>query len=589
MQNNAAIDEIRWQAEECDCVLNSFEYFLDEYVWIEDKATNQPIKLTLWPDQRKVLPIFFNDLLIIILKAHQLGYTWLFVAAYALYLSITKSLHQVVINSFNEDAGKEIMDRVNFIRYRLPDWLLPKIGTDNSLYLEFLHTDEHGAPAPSIIQVIPATEKGGQGKTPNVMIFDESCWNRYVSTAYNGSLPGITQAKGQIIIISNALKTAPGWPFTRSIYTGSMNGQNDFTRVFLPWWANPGRSRKIVSGMIDGKGQPMTEFKLAMFRSGGKDGGQMDEEDFKQRYPETEDEAISIFGGSYFGTTLKRHTKTCKGITGNLYIGKTNVLAIDDLKKALKNAQDSESGIRFVPDERGILEVWRFPYYLVDGWNGDHWARRYCGGSDVGEGLGKTFSVNYVMDRLLDEFACRLRSNRIDAHRWADLLYVLSEWYCNTTAWTRTGGVRKTKSILCVERTGAGQTTVKRLKDLGANQYVRLIETKIGAEFTKQYGWSETNQAKHDLSEDLRTWFRVMKGTLYDAILIDEASTWIQHEGNRTLGPEEGHFGDCVIGAGCMVQASHFMGRSPERIKAPDTGWMARQIEKNKEKTGWTV
>ncbi|MBU0997912.1 MAG: hypothetical protein KKE16_07730, partial [Firmicutes bacterium] len=172
--NNAALDEIRWQAEECDKVLDSFEYFLDNYVWIEDKATNEPIKLTLWPDQRTVIPQILNNLLIIILKAHQLGYTWLFVAAYALYLSITKAMHQVVINSFNEDAGKEIMGRVNFIRHRIPDWLMPKIGKDNDLYLEFLHTDDNGAPAPSVIQIIPATEKGGQSKTPNVMIFDES-------------------------------------------------------------------------------------------------------------------------------------------------------------------------------------------------------------------------------------------------------------------------------------------------------------------------------------------------------------------------------------------------------------------------------
>lgn len=571
MEQSAAIDEIRYQAEECDRVIDSFEYFLDEYVWIEDKATNAPLKLTLWPEQRPIVPTFLENLLIVILKAHQLGYTWLFVAAYALYLSITKALHQVVINSFNEDAGKEIMDRVNFIRYRLPDWLMPKVGTDNSLYLEFLHTDDDGAPAPSIIQVIPATEKGGQSKTPNVMIFDESCWNRYVESAYNGSLPGITQAQGQIIIISNAIKTAPGWPFTRSIYTGSMAGQNDFTRVFLPWWANPGRSRKEVPGMLDGKGQPMTEFKLSMLRSGGTDGGMMDEEDFQQRYPETEEEAISILGGSYFGTTLKRHTRTCQGITGNL------------------ERNETTKEIEFIQDSRGILEVWRFPYSVVRGWNGEHWTRRYCGGSDVSEGLGQSYSVAYVMDRERDEFVCRLRSNRIDAYRWAELLHLLGEWYSGAREWTRVEGVSRETSLLCVERTGAGQTTVKRLKELGANQYLRMIEAQIGGGHTKEYGWSETNQAKHDLSEDLRTWFRLMKGTLYDSILIDEASTWIRHEGSTKIGPEEGHYGDCVIAAGCTIQASHFVGRKPDKVKAPLTGWMAPYVEKQQERTGWTV
>ena len=586
-----AIDEIRWQSEECDKVLDSFEYFLDEYVWIEDKASNQPLKLTLWPDQRSVIPVIRNNLLIVILKAHQLGYTWLFVAAYSLYLSITKGMHQVVINSFSEDAGKEIMDRVNFIRHRLPDWLMPKIGTDNSLYLEFLHTDDAGAPVPSVIQVIPATEKGGQSKTPNVMIFDESCWNRYVSTAFSGSLPGITQAQGQIIIISNAIKTAPGWPFTRSIYTGSIKGENDFKRIFLPWWANPGRSREVVKQldgetMVDGKGQPMSRFKLQQLRSGGRDGGMMDEEDFIQRYPETEEEAISILGGSFFGQTLKRHTGTCTGVTGSLYVGGQDVIGIDDIKAALLRA-DNE--IEFVSDARGPLEIWRFPYNLVKGWTGDHWSRRYCGGSDVSEGIGESYSVGYVMDRLRDEFVCRGRSNRIDAYRWGTLMYVLSVWYSGALEWSRVGGVTREIALLCVELTGAGRTTVKRLQDLGASQYLKMIEAQQGAGHTKQYGWQETQQAKHDLSEDLRTWYRTMRGTLYDAVLLDESSTWIKHDGTQRIGPEEGHYGDCVIGAGCTIQASHFLGGSPVRVRPPDAGWMASQIEQRRKQTGWTV
>jgi hypothetical protein len=556
--------------DECLKVIGSFEYFLDEYVHIEDKNTNQVIKLNLWPEQRAQVPLLLSSQLLISLKAHQLGFTWIFVGAYVLWLSITNPLHQVVVNSFNEDVGVEIMKRIRFIRERLPAWLHPSVGTDNNLVMEFLHKDAKGVDTPSVIQVIPATEKGGQSKTPNVMIFDESCWNRYVARAYDSSLPGIMQAKGKIFIISNAIKSAPGWAFTRGIYTGSMQGHNDFVRIFLPWWANPSRSRKIIEGIMDDNGNPMTEFKQQMLRSGGTDGGVMTQEDFEQRYPETEDEAISTLLGSYFGKTLARHDKPCKGIAGNLI-------------------RNKEGELEFVPDRRGILEVWRFPYYLVRGWDGQHWQRRYCGGADVSEGLGQTYSVGYMMDRHLDEMACRIRSNRVDAHTWAQLMHDLSEWYCNATEWTRLGGVTQRKAYLCVERTGAGQTTVKRLKELKANQYVRSIPGKVAGELTKEFGWHESQQSKYDLCEDLRTWFKSMKGTLYDTILIDECSTWIKHEGTLKLGPEEGHFGDCVIAAGCTLQASHFTGKGPARIKPPDVGWMARQIEEKQEKTGWMV
>lgn len=536
---SAAIDYQEQQYRECLAVMDSFEYFLDEYVYIEDKETNAPIKLTLWPAQREVIPTVLSSRLLIFLKAHQLGYTWLFVAGQALWLSITRQLHQVVINSFNEDAGKEIMDRIRFIRDRLPDWMLPPIGTDNSLYLEFKHADySSGKPAPSTIQVIPATEKGGQGKTPNVMIFDESCFNRYVQRAYTGSLPGITQAKGKIIVISNAIKTAPGWPFTRALYTNSMKGLNEFKRVFLPWWANPNRSRKPVGDELDEKGQPLTEFKQHILNSG------MDEDDFTQRYPETEAEAIATMSGSYFGRVLARHDEyLMDGSVGNL-------------------KKDQFKEIVFEEDRRGLLEVWRFPYNLVEGWDGLHWLRRYCIGSDISEGVGESYSVAYVLDRHLNEIVARMRHHRTDAHKWGTLLYWLSQWYDN--------------ALIVPERTGAGITTVKRLQDLNANLYRRTVAGKAGQPVTQEIGWTESHQAKHELCGDLKTWLGSAKTpALYDSILIDECSTYILTDTGR-LEPEEGKFGDCVIGAGCTIQGDLFIGRKPETIEPPDTGWLKR-------------
>ena len=577
--------------------MEHFETFLDEWVWIEDKVTNEVIDLKLWPGQREKLPQFLLEDLLIILKAHQLGWTWIFVAAYVLWLSLRTPLHQVIINSFNEDVGIEIMDRVRFIRERLPSWMVPEIGTDNNLMMEFIHRDEQGVATPSTIQVIAATEKGGQSKTPNVMIFDESCYNRWINKAFNGSMPGIIQAKGKMIIISNSIKTAPGWPFTRSIATGSMTGTNDFGLIFQPWWANPGRSTKIVkdkSGnvMLDGKGQPMREFKLQMLRSGGSDGGMMSEEDFSQRYPETEEEAISTMLGSYFGMTLAPHKHTMKGLVGDLYIGGTNWRDIDDIKRHIKNTGGE---IEFREDPRGILEIWRFPYHLVDGWDGFWRTLMYAIGADVSEGLGLTYSNAYVIDRKLDEFVARLRSNRVVAHKLAIYLYILARWYRSATAYVRHGShpdsyrLTYQDAIICVERTGAGLTTVDILCDLGANQTFTEILGTSSEPIKKTFGWSETEQAKHDLSEGLRNWFRITKGTVYCPILIDEASTWIQYEGTRRLGPEEGKLGDCVISGGCTIQAGNFLEGSPKTLKHPVTGWRARLNKEGEEGKVWAL
>jgi hypothetical protein len=108
-----------------------------------------------------------------------------------------------------------------------------------------------------------------------------------------------------------------------------------------------------------------------------------------------------------------------------------------------------------------------------------------------------------------------------------------------------------------------------------------MVSGRTGKEVTKEYGWHESQQNKHELCGDLRRWLKEMKGTLWDAELIGQCQTWIEGE-TGTLGPEEGKLGDCVMGAGCTVQASLYLGPA-EKIIPEGDGWVDRW--KN-EKTG---
>ena len=287
----------------------------------------------------------------------------------------------------------------------------------------------------------------------------------------------------------------------------------------------------------------------------------MDEDDYIENYPESEEQAISSIVGSYFGKTLNRHSiflheKVQCGIVGNL-------------------KRDKNKEVVFVQDKRGILEVWRWPYHMVRNHDGTPWTKRYAIGSDVSEGLGESFSVGYVKDRLLDEYTCRIRSNRIDAYAWGDQLLMLSEFYSHARKdieW-----FKPEKALICPETTGPGQTTVKYLKDKLANLYVQQARGKVGSEMVKRFGWHESQQAKYDLSEDLREYFKKTTGRVYCPILIEECSTWIKHEGSMKIGPEdETKLGDCVIAAGLAEQASMFMGGSPKKIPRPVEGWRKR-------------
>lgn len=476
----------------------SFRHFVLNYCQIEDKANKRAIPFGLWPEQVRVLPKIVHSERLIILKARQLGLTWM-VAAYVLWLAWTRALQLIIVISVTEDLSVEFLERVYFMLDRLPPEFDVPIKTRSRQTLEIQHHDG----LISTVKSLPTTEMGAQSKTPTLLVLDETARNRLVSEIYSASLPGIDAGGGRVIVISNSIKDAPGWSWTRDIYTSSMRGENSFDRIFLDWKARPERPDNF------------RDLKLM-------DG--MTEEDFSQHYPETEEEAISSLGGAYFGDAIGRHAH-------GPYRGDTvNLERISD---------------HFEPnqDRRGILEVWKDP---IPGWR-----HRYAVGADVSEGLGNTYSVAYVMDRVTDEIVARMRSNRVDAHRWAEMINDLADYYG--------------RALVCPERTGAGQTTIKRLRELDANLYVRIKAEKSGHGVMKVYGWEESRNSKHELAADLRAWLKHTENMVPCATLLDECSTFIKHE-DGGLGHEDGKFDDCVIAAGLMLQAARFVSQEAEKV-----------------------
>ena len=251
-------------------MLASFQYFLDEFVYIEDKEAHGAIKLRLWPEQKKIIATITDSPLLIVLKARQLGLTWL-IAAYVLWQLLRNPLYLAVIISTTEELSIEFLDRVYFIMDRCPVWLGTAgapIKTRTKQVLEI----QHRKGLVSAVKSLPTTEMGAQSKTPNLLVMDETCKNRMAKAIYNASYPGIEAAKGQVIIVSNAIKEGAGWYFTRDLFIESMRGLNKFKRIFMPWNAHPHRPE---------------DFKANMVAAG------MEERDVNENYPESEDEAIT--------------------------------------------------------------------------------------------------------------------------------------------------------------------------------------------------------------------------------------------------------------------------------------------------------
>jgi len=494
-------DEIR-RCEE------SFFYFVDNYCSIQDRKTKQAIPFKLWPGQAKVAPKLFLALYLLILKARQLGLTWL-VAAYALWRAIFHFEELIVIISAKEDLAIEFLDRVKFIFDRLPVFMKPHVmkRTTTELHFGIESKDSKGnvkiEGLNSVIKSIPSTPDAGQSKTITLLILDESALNRYCKEIWSAAKPTLEHAGGQAIIISNPSKDKPGWGWTRDLYIDSMKGLNEFQRLFLNWECVPGR----------GPG-----FLESQKRAG------LDDSDISMQYPTTEQEAIEALGGNYFGNTTRRFEAVP---------GEKGILLITQTTEGIKEVEH----IEFLPEKSGIIEIWERPQ--------KNWEFRYAIGSDVSEGLGESYSVAYVYDRLEKKFVARMRSNRVDADIWGIKLIELGKYFNN--------------AMIGPERNGAGITTIIKLqRSLYPYLFYRQRPGKMKGDYVKEYGWLETNENKQILADELKRHFREIFIQVPCAHLLAEATTFIRHE-NGELRHEDGKLDDCIIAGGITIQVSIMM------------------------------
>jgi hypothetical protein len=218
-----------------------------------------------------------------------------------------------------------------------------------------------------------------------------------------------------------------------------------------------------------------------------------------------------------------------------------------------------------------MIELWRFPYFLTDGWDQHYWKYRYCIGSDISEGLQQDYSVAYVYDRFKKEFVTRMRSNMIDSYKWGDRLFNLSRYYEN--------------ALIVPERNGAGITTIDRLIALKANLYVKEKIDGIGKLITKQYGFLETTEAKQLVCGSLKSYLATHK-PVYCRYLLSECATFIKDEEKEKLGADSGFHDDCVIAAGLALHGDFYLPRC-EKIPLPASGWRAQLAKEKKEGEIW--
>ena len=185
------------------------------------------IPFELWPLQRSSLDAILNHRQVIVLKARQLGLSWL-VICYAVWLCVFHPGQAVLVFSKDQESANEMIRRARGVFLRLKRKPV-ELTTDNVTTIGWANG--------SRVKSFAATEDAGSSFTASLILVDEFAKMRYADSLYTSVKPTINDG-GRIIVISTA--RGEGNPFHK-LWNAAVAGENGLHPIFLSWNARPGR------------------------------------------------------------------------------------------------------------------------------------------------------------------------------------------------------------------------------------------------------------------------------------------------------------------------------------------------------------
>ena len=279
------------QAEIKYCI-DDIEYFIDKYGHIEDKDAEELIQpFNLWEEQRNALRSIMSHKLNAILKARQLGFSWLVMHISAWYL--IQEGKTVIGLSKTEEEAKELVRRLGVILRYMPSIIAEKDyepeGWVGPIFkctaLSVLVTFPNGKE--STFKGLASSPGAGRSFTANLIVFDEWAFQQFAEEIWKAGFPTINRPNGGKVI---GLSTIERGSLFEEIFTDPDNG---FNKIFIPWYADPRRDEEWYKNTKRALGDLITE-----------------------EYPATIEEALTVPGGAYFPEVRKDTHETKERLKG---------------------------------------------------------------------------------------------------------------------------------------------------------------------------------------------------------------------------------------------------------------------------------
>lgn len=248
---------------------NDVVYWANNYCVIEDKDSPEIIvPFCGWEAQNQTLREFEQNRLNLILKARQMGITWISLY-FCLHDLIFNLGHTVVALSKTEDDAKELVRRMSVVLDNMPQILRAGGLVWKMTATSVLITDEKGK-VTSTFKAFPASPSAGRSFTGNILLLDEWAFQEYADEIWTSAYPTINRPTGGKVIGLSTIKKG-------TLFERLWNENNAFNKIFLSVFSDPRRTKEWYE-------RTATDLGIKV----------------KQEYPRTAEEALSNLGGSFF-------------------------------------------------------------------------------------------------------------------------------------------------------------------------------------------------------------------------------------------------------------------------------------------------
>lgn len=203
------------------------------------------VRFHLWPAQLPVVDLVHKHNKVCILKARQLGMTWLCLA-YALWTLLFRDGSTVLLFSRRDAEAMDMVRRLKEMFRRLPGWMVPANSFDSRGRL--IGSSGHIWAWPNGSRVSGFPTGTGDSYSASLAIIDEADLVLKLDQQLASVKPTVDNG-GKLVLLSKSNKAIPNSPF-KNVYRGGRDGITSFKTVFLPWYARPERTQAWYDDVV---------------------------------------------------------------------------------------------------------------------------------------------------------------------------------------------------------------------------------------------------------------------------------------------------------------------------------------------------